>query len=762
MPRPRFRPSLLLGLLATLVPALASAQKVVVWGNDSANQLHVPSTLDRPVQVSSSYANTVALQADGKIVVWGPNGFGQGAVPEPWIARKVGSGYLHNVAILVDGTVRAWGSDVDGRNGVPPNLTGVIDIAAGAEHTLALKGDGTVVAWGDDSRGQCTPPAGLSNVTSVAAGYSVSLALKSDGTVVNWGSFPQGGSTVPAGLSGVVRVAAGRYHNLALKADGTIVGWGSNGYGESSAPTGLSAVRIAAGDSFSMAVRKDGTVAVWGNNGSGECDVPVGLTGVLDVAAGSAHCVAIVAAAHCVLDQKEIYEGASATGTVKLASPAGPDGAVVALSSDDPSVTVPDSVRVPAGATSATFPVFSKMVLGGDRTVTIQTETGETTVPFKLKVKTNTVAAAFDRSTVVGGSTTRLVFSLTLAEAVRADSVFTLAANGEELLPDSTITIPAGAKSGKAFVITNPTPVTVEKRILVRYRGLASTTAGITLTPLKASVRFENPSVMSGEAASGLVYLTTPVRQAQTVALTSSDAALTVPASVTVKAGATYATFPISTTPVSARTTVRVTSTVNGNPYSGSISLLPTAVLKTLTLPASVYGNGKIVGTVRLTVAAPVGGTTVTLVSGGPWLKVPATVTVPVGQYAATFDAFSSDVVVETSVVVTATAGGVSASSGTTVKPLSVSALTLSASMVAGGGTVTGTVTLNTPVAFDTDVTLTSADPLVGVPATVTIPAGSKTATFTVSTSSTVSAKNVKITASKHGSSVYRTLKVIP
>lgn len=55
--------------------------------------------------------------------------------------------------------------------------------------------------------------------------------------------------------------------------------------------------------------------------------------------------------------------GASATGIVSLSGPAPAGGAVVTLSSNKPAVaTVPSSVTVPAGATSASFPVNTNPV----------------------------------------------------------------------------------------------------------------------------------------------------------------------------------------------------------------------------------------------------------------------------------------------------------------------------------------------------------------------------------------------------------------
>ncbi|RYG46617.1 hypothetical protein EON79_09660 [bacterium] len=64
---------------------------------------------------------------------------------------------------------------------------------------------------------------------------------------------------------------------------------------------------------------------------------------------------------------------------------------------------------------------------------------------------------------------------------------------------------------------------------------------------------------------------------------------------------------------------------------------------------------------------------------------------------------------------------------------------------------------------MDTVVTLSSADPSrVPVPATVTIPAGSQSATVSVPLGTFTITKFVRITATKPGSSLYRTLKIAP
>jgi len=76
-----------------------------------------------------------------------------------------------------DGTVIAWGQNDFGQTNVPAGLANVQAISAGGSHSLALKNDGTVVAWGNNSNGQTNVPINLTNVFSISAGGSHSLVI---------------------------------------------------------------------------------------------------------------------------------------------------------------------------------------------------------------------------------------------------------------------------------------------------------------------------------------------------------------------------------------------------------------------------------------------------------------------------------------------------------------------------------------------------------------------------------------------------------
>src|SRR6266446_5301713 len=97
-----------------------------------------------------------------------------------------------------------------------------------------------------------------------------------------------------------------------------------------------------------------------------------------------------------------------------------------------------------------------------------------------------------------------------------------------------------------------------------------------------------------------------------------------------------------------------------------------------------------------------------------------------------------------------------------TVTPPTLTSLTLSPSSVVGGplGSSTGTVTLNGPApAGGAQVTLSSSDPSVAsAPASVTVPAGATSATFTVNTSIVVVSTTVTVSGSFNSTTQSATL----
>jgi alpha-tubulin suppressor-like RCC1 family protein len=249
--------------------------------------------ISNAIAVAAGGYSSMALLANGTVVTWGDNEYGElglgttsgpeacdcsaTPVPVPGLSNVVAidAGYYYNVALLADGQVMTWGYDYYGELGdgagvetgcecvdhpVPvPGISGAVGISADWYVASALLQDGTIRNWGynyDDELGTGTPtqtsatscyclgpvsPVGLSGARETASGGYHGLALLSNGTVSGWGYNEEGQtgngefseSHTPAAvkdLSGVKAVSAGAYHSLALLSNGTVMGWGGNEY----------------------------------------------------------------------------------------------------------------------------------------------------------------------------------------------------------------------------------------------------------------------------------------------------------------------------------------------------------------------------------------------------------------------------------------------------------------------------------------------------------------------------------------------------
>ena len=152
--------------------------------------------------------------------------------------------------------------------------------------------------------------------------------------------------------------------------------------------------------------------------------------------------------------------------------------------------------------------------------------------------------------------------------------------------------------------------------------------------------------------------------------------------------------------------------------------------------PDETIGGKPSIGTVTLDAPAPGGGAVVSLSSGNTAVvTVPASVVIPAGQTTRTFTATTSPVSTATNVTVDASFGGSSVQAVLRVLPPSLKKLTVaSASFVAPCQTTTGKVTLTGKApAGGVQINLTTTNPALTIPPSVTVPAGSTNATFNIS-----------------------------
>lgn len=171
--------------------------------------------------------------------------------------------------------------------------------------------------------------------------------------------------------------------------------------------------------------------------------------------------------------------------------------------------------------------------------------------------------------------------------------------------------------------------------------------------------------------------------------------------------------------------------------------------LAKVSMPSTIVGSNSALGYVGLTGYANAGGATVHLNSNNPAaLSVPAATTVLEATSGKFFSFQTNPVIDNTDVVITATFGNVQKTAEVIVTPPAVASVKFLRNVVTGGFSITGTVTLSGIAPVGETVNLASnLGSLAQVPASVVVPGGSKSATFTVTTNSVASPKTVTISA---------------
>lgn len=171
----------------------------------------------------------------------------------------------------------------------------------------------------------------------------------------------------------------------------------------------------------------------------------------------------------------------SGTGTVSLTSP-GPTESVVSLSSNNPLLTVPASVSVPANAGSATFQIVVHDYVTSPTAITVTSslngisQTHTTSLqPAKL------YGIKLTPSTVTGGTSSTLTVYL-LGRAGPTPFACTIATDSAYCSPPASVSIPVGLTKIEVPVDTSTPPTTVQANVTVTGAGL-SFTKKLTITP---------------------------------------------------------------------------------------------------------------------------------------------------------------------------------------------------------------------------------------------------------------------------------------
>ncbi|MGZ5528353.1 MAG: beta strand repeat-containing protein, partial [Limisphaerales bacterium] len=733
----------------------------------------------------------------------------------------------------------------------------------------------------------------LPNVPGGITGIIITPNRPSRAIVAEYSGMPTGGALLDVcGAVNTQSTASTTWSSAAtvITATGLVFGLtdtgfsGNAGFGASGAWTGRIAQHdsIDADDSF---FEDQINVASGSYTATGTSSVSLAKSSVLIAFRTTS---APAALASVTLNPATVVGGSPSTGTVTLNAPAPSGGAIVTLSSSNPSATVPSSVTVAANATTATFTVTTSAVSAVTPVTIAGTYNGTRTVTLTVNPLAAVALSSFSVSptAVTGGVSATGTVTLTVAAPTGGTTV-TLSSNNVAANVPANVTVAANAITATFPITTTPvatsTPVTITATL-----GAISKMVTLTVNPVPVggSVAFVQAAGSFGESVPYVVnmaptagnFLAVFVWQIEGAATSSAmtdnqgsvytkDCDLTfnqgfgarrltiyhlpnVPGGITAinitpnkpsrTIVAEYSGMPTggalldvcgavnnqttaSTAWSSAATATTATDLVFGltdtgfsgnagfgasgawtgriaqhdsvdaddsffedqiNVASGSYTATGTssvslakssvvvafkttagpAALASATLnPASVTGGSPSTETVTLSGAAPTGGLVVTLSDNNAAASEPTSVTVPAGATSATFAIATTPVASNTTVTISATLNGTTRTTTLTVNRPALSTVSVNPTSVKGGTSSTGTVALTGAAPTGGSVvTLSDNSSAAAEPSSMTVPAGAITATFTITTRTVTSTRNVTISGSFNGTTRTATLSITP
>ena len=457
--------------------------------------------------------------------------------------------------------------------------------------------------------------------------------------------------------------------------------------------------------------------------------------------------------------------GSTAQAVLHLNNPAPAGGLPVTLMTKGP-IGIPATVNVAAGALAANFTITTSPVAKPTAVNMYATSNGvgaKGTISVDATLPPQATSLSLDPLAVTGGNPATGTVTLATAAPAGGTVVPLLSSHPQHASVPSSVTVPAGAKSATFPITTAPVPfafdVTIEAVSTQNAsRRLALKTPGPRLT----SFTLSSSNVNGGANVTGTVTFNAPIPTSPfpatgdaLVVIKSTGTALGLTPLVAVPIGQTSATFNILVQNVATTTTVDVIATYDDVAISRPLTINgSSATVSSLTLNVnSVSGGQGGVGHVTLAAPAPAGHVVVNLAASSPALNVPPSVTVSSGSTTGLFSWTANAVETLTNAAITASFGPSSASANVTVNPASstknhwVTGLVVNPSTVTGGSSTTGTVTLNAAAPSGGATVQLGAWFPATVPASVVVPAGQTSATFTVSTPSVSSTTQAKVTA---------------
>jgi hypothetical protein len=339
------------------------------------------------------------------------------------------------------------------------------------------------------------------------------------------------------------------------------------------------------------------------------------------------------------LSTATIVGGGTMSGAVRLSGPAQPGGTVVRLTSTSNTVTVPASLRIPAGVKFVKFPIKT-VAVAAPETVTIKANKLWT---LRVRVTPPNPNAAMitklelNPAEVVGGGAVKATVTLDRVAPAAGVKVTFASTSVSAQVPGQPVVVPAGQQALTVNIPTTAVATAVVAGLTASTNGtMGKANLSISPTPLVNGFTTAAPEVQSGDQITATASLDGAAPAGGTkIALTSPDPAAIFPAEVKVAAGATTVNFPITAGTLDATTTVAMNAASGGGKgKAASLLIRPRLLLSSKTGAAVKVGEVvNVTATIGAITQAPVA---LTLNTEG--LTSAGTATVATGDYKVTFE----------------------------------------------------------------------------------------------------------------------------
>ena len=223
---------------------------------------------------------------------------------------------------------------------------------------------------------------------------------------------------------------------------------------------------------------------------------------------------------------------------------------------------------------------------GGPSTIQVVTN-GIPSAPVAVNV-VPPLAVTIAPTSVIGGNPAVGTVTL-LNPAAAGGAVITLTSSTSDATIPPSVTVAAGKNTATFAITTVPVSANEAAKITATGLGFQGNATLTILPPSLSNLSVSPTSVTGGNSSTGTVTLNGVAPSAGvTVGLSSSSQVATVPASVIVSAGATSATFSITTSLVSAATPATITAS-QGNVTLNAVLTVNPATISSLTVSPSFH-----------------------------------------------------------------------------------------------------------------------------------------------------------------------------